>query len=59
MFRPKNIEEFNSIVRELLNYNKDDALFLFNYVFDGPYNHLDINTSNSILYKNFNELVIK
>ena len=59
MFRPKNIEEFNSIARELLNYNKDDSLVLYNYVFDAPYTHLDMDTSNSILYKNFNELVIK
>jgi hypothetical protein len=59
MFRPKNVEEFNSIARELLNYNKDDALLLYNYVFDAPYTHLDMDTSNSILYKNFNELVIK
>jgi len=59
MFKPKNVEEFNSIARELLNYNKDDALLLYNYVFDAPYTHLDMDTSNSILYKNFNELVIK
>jgi hypothetical protein len=59
MFRPKNIEEFNSIARELLNYNKDDALILYNYVFDAPYTHLDIDTVESRLYKNFNELVIK
>ena len=59
MFKPKNIEEFNSIVRELLNYNKDDALLLFNYVFNEPYAHLDMDTVENRLYKNFNELVIK
>jgi hypothetical protein len=59
LFKTRNVEEFNSIARELLNYNKDDALLLYNYVFDAPYNHLDIDTSNSVLYKNFNELVIK
>jgi len=59
MFRPKNVEEFNSIARELLNYNKDDALLLYNYVFDAPYTHLDMDTVENKLYKNFNELVIK
>jgi hypothetical protein len=59
MFKPKNIEEFNSIVRELLNYNKDDALLLYNYVFNEPYAHLDMDTVENRLYKNFNELVIK
>jgi hypothetical protein len=59
MFKPKNVEEFNSIARELLNYNKDDALLLYNYVFDAPYTHLDMDTVENKLYKNFNELVIK
>ena len=59
MFKPKNIEEFNSIVRELLNYNKEDALLLYNYVFNAPYNHLDMDTVENRLYKNFNELLIK
>ena len=59
MFKTRNVEEFNSIARELLNLNKEDSLVLYNYVFNEPYTHLDIDTSNSILYKNFNELVIK
>jgi type II secretory ATPase GspE/PulE/Tfp pilus assembly ATPase PilB-like protein len=59
MFKSKNIEEFNSIVRELLNYNKDDALLLFNYVFNESYVHLDMDTVENRLYKNFNELLIK
>jgi len=59
MFKPKNVEEFNSIARELLNYNKDDALLLFNYVFNEPYAHLGMDTVENRLYKNFNELLIK
>jgi hypothetical protein len=59
MFKPKNIDEFNSIARELLNYNKDDALLLYNYVFNEPYAHLDLDTTENRLYKNFNELLIK
>jgi hypothetical protein len=59
LWKTRNVEEFNSIARELLNLNKDDALLLYNYVFDAPYNHLDIDTSENKLYKNFNELLIK
>jgi len=58
IFKPKNVEEWYSIANELLNLNKDDALKLFNYVFDEPYTHLDLDTTNNSLYKNFNKLVI-
>jgi hypothetical protein len=51
LWKTRNVEEFNSIARELLNLNKDDALVL--------YTHLDIDTSENRLYKNFNELLIK
>ncbi len=56
IFRTKNVEEFNSIAKELLHLNKDDALTLFNFVFDKPYTHLDLDTTTSTLYKNFNLL---
>jgi len=59
IFKPKNIEEWNTISQELLNVNKDDALTLFNYIFDAPYNHVDIDTVNNKYYKNFNLLEIK
>ena len=59
LFRTKNIEEFNSIAKELLHLNKEDALTLFNFVFDKPYTHLDIDTTTSVLYKNFNLLELK
>jgi type II secretory ATPase GspE/PulE/Tfp pilus assembly ATPase PilB-like protein len=59
LFRTKNIEEFNSIAKELLHLNKEDALTLFNFVFNKPYNHLDIDTTTSVLYKNFNLLELK
>jgi len=59
LWKTRNVEEFNSIARELLNLNKDDALLLYNYVFNEPYTHLDIDTSLNKLYKNFNELLIK
>ena len=59
LWKTRNVEEFNSIARELLNLSKDDALTLYNYCFDVPYNHLDIDTSENKLYKNFNLLELK
>jgi hypothetical protein len=58
IFKPKNIEEWNSIAKELLNMNSDDALTLFNYVFDEPYTHIDVDLVQNIYYKNFNKLLI-
>jgi hypothetical protein len=59
IFKPKNIEEWNSIASELMNINKDDALTIFNYVFNEAYNHIDIDLVNNKYYKNFNELKIQ
>ncbi|MGA1047939.1 MAG: hypothetical protein ACO3UU_08000, partial [Minisyncoccia bacterium] len=59
LWKTRNVEEFNSIARELLNLNKEDALQIYNYCFDVPYNHLDIDTSENKLYKNFNEILLK
>lgn len=56
IFKPKNIEEWNSIAKELFNMNKDDALILYNYVFDAPYNHIDVDLVENKYYKNFNLL---
>ena len=39
--------------------NQDDALKLYDYVFDMPYSHLDIDTVTNTYYKNFNELLIE
>jgi ABC-type glutathione transport system ATPase component len=58
IFKPKNQKEFESISSELLNMNKDDSLQLFNYCFDKPYNHLDVDTVISEYRKNFNTLNI-
>ena len=58
MFKTKNTEEFNSIAGELMNVNKNDALILFNYVFNKPYTHLDIDLVSHTYYKNFNLLKI-
>ena len=56
IFKPKNVEEWNSIGKELLNLNKDDSLKLFDYIFDESYTHLDIDLVNNKCYKNFNQL---
>ena len=56
IFKPKNVEEFNSISHEIMNMNKEDALVVFNYVFDEPYTHLDIDTVDNKYYKNFHLL---
>lgn len=59
IFRSKNIEEWYSIANELMNLKKDDALKLYDYVFDKPYTHLDIDNTNFTIYKNFNLLKFK
>ena len=56
IFKPKNIEEFYSLSKELFNLNQDDALKLYDYVFDAPYTHLDVDTVSNTYYKNFNKL---
>ena len=59
LFKSKNVEEFYSIAKELLNMKQDDALTLYNYVFDANYNHLDIDTVTNSCYKNFNKLILE
>jgi len=56
IFKPKNIEEFYSLSKQLFNLNQDDALKLYDYVFDAPYTHLDVDTVSNTYYKNFNKL---
>lgn len=59
IFKPKNVEEWNSIAKELFNMNKDDALTVYNYCFNEPYNHIDIDLVSNTFYKNFNLLDLK
>ena len=59
IFKPKSIAEWNSISSELLHLTKDDALILYNFVYDKPYTHLDLDTVTNTLYKNFNLLELK
>jgi hypothetical protein len=59
IFKPKNAEEYASIAKELLMMNQEDALKLYEYIFSEPYAHLDLDTVENKIYKNFNELQIK
>ena len=52
LFKPKNKVELESVRRELINLNEQDTMELMNYIFDAPYNHLDIDTNNNELRKN-------
>jgi hypothetical protein len=58
LFRTNNAEEFQCIAKELLHMKIDDAILLFEYVFDAPYNHLDVDLRDDHIYKNFNLLEI-
>ena len=59
IFKPKNYQEYESIALEMFNLNKQDALTLYDYVFNKPYTHLDFDTITNQIYKNFNLLKIK
>jgi len=39
--------------------NKEDGIKLYEYIFNEPYAHLDIDTIDNKFYKNFNELLLK
>ena len=56
IFKPKSLIEWETLSKKLFNVNKDDALTIFNYVFDEPYNHLDVNTVDNTYFKNWNLL---
>jgi len=56
IFKPKSVAEWTSLADELLNMKKEDAKKLYDYVFDKPYTHLDIDTTSGQFYKNFNLL---
>ena len=59
LFKPKNKIELESVRRELINFNETDTTELMNYIFSEEYSHLDIDTNNNSLRKNFNLLSIK
>ena len=59
IFKPKSIAEWNSISEELLHYDKEDSLKLFNYIFDANYTTFGYDTVENKIYKNFNLLQIQ
>jgi hypothetical protein len=59
MFKTNNAEEYSAIVKEVLHMNSDDSLILYDYVYDRPYAHLDVDLKEDLLYKNFNLLEIE
>ena len=59
IFRPKNKKEWATICDEILNIDKKYHIQLYDYIFDKPYCHLDLDTLNGNIYKNFNKLEIE
>lgn len=59
IFKPKNREEWDVLNKELIQMRDEDARQLFEYVYDKEYAHLDIDTIEGKMYRNFNELTIK
>ena len=59
IFKPRNSEEWSVIRDEVLKMNEADAKKLYDYVYNEPYTHLDVDTFDSKFYKNFNLLEIK
>lgn len=58
IFRPRNSEEWETIRREILQMKEEDAKKIFDYVFNEPYMHLDVDAFENKFYKNFNPLTI-
>jgi hypothetical protein len=58
IFRPRTRAEWQTINEEILQREDKDAKKIFDYVFNEPYTHLDIDAFENRMYKNFNELQI-
>jgi hypothetical protein len=56
IFRPNNVQEWDSVAREVLGLTSVQKLKLHDYVFDAQFNHLDVDTRTGALFKNFNPL---
>ena len=55
----RNKEEWKIIRDELLKMNEEDAKKLYDFVFDVPYQHLDLDLFENKIYKNGNILSIR
>ena len=58
LFKPKNQQEWHVVTNELLNMTKDNAVELYDYIYDKNYQHMDVDTVENKIYKNFNLLNI-
>ena len=58
IFKPKNAEEWSSIAKEILHLGKEDSKTMYDFIYNEPYSHLDIDTVENKYYKNFNELTL-
>jgi len=58
IFKPRNSEEWETIRREIMQMNESDAKKIYDYCFAEPYQHLDVDTFDNKMYKNFNLLKI-
>jgi hypothetical protein len=59
LFKTNNAEEYAAITKEVLHMSQEDSLMIYDYVYDVPYAHLDVDLRLDKLYKNFNLLEIK
>lgn len=55
----RNKEEWTTITKELLKMSESDAKQLYDYVFDKPYQHMDVDCFEEKIYKNGNHLDIQ
>jgi hypothetical protein len=55
----RNKEELQTITKEIIKMKEDDMKELYEYVFDAPYNHMDIDLFEDKFYKNGNPLAIQ
>lgn len=58
IFKPRNAEEWEMIRTEILQMKRDDAQKIYDYVFDAPYQHLDVDAFENKFHKNHNYLSI-
>jgi hypothetical protein len=58
IFKPRNAEEWEMIRSEILQMKRDDAQKIYDYIFDAPYQHLDVDCFDTKFYKNHNYLSI-
>jgi hypothetical protein len=54
----RNKEEWRTIREELLKMNEEDAKTIYDYIFDVPYQHMDMDLFEEKIYKNGNLLNI-